>query len=187
MKTATVTIEGISPYQQGRYHQAEKLEKESHDDYEKRTWREKAHVDKDGFIFIPPMAFKKTVETAAKFLSIPIPGRSKALYTKHFLSGILVSEGMTLNVKKDDVPGMWVLGNARGQRGASGARVSKCFPTIQKDWGGKVIFYILDEIITQEVFEKVVTEAGNFIGLGVFRPENGGYHGRFIVKEIEWS
>lgn len=186
MKTAMAIIQGISPYQQGRYHQTEKLEKETHDDHEKRTWLEKAHVDKNGFIFIPPMAFKKCLETAAKFLSIPIPGKNKSLYTKHFLSGILVSEGMTLNIKKENMDGLWVLGNARGQRGASGARVSKCFPTIQ-EWGGVVIFYILDDTITKEVFERVLKEAGNFIGIGVFRPENGGYYGRFIVEKVEWS
>ena len=187
MKTVTAKIEGISPLQQGRYHQAPPLnEKEGKDDYEKRTWIEKLHVDKDGNIFIPPMALKKSLETAAKYLSISIPGQGKAKYNKHFLSGVLVLDGMSLGVKKEDFYPMWVLGNARGQRGASGARVPKCFPTIN-EWSGEVIFHLLDDIITEEVFERVLIEAGNFIGLGVFRPENGGYHGRFIVKKLDWN
>jgi len=186
MKTVIATLKGISPYQQGKYYETPKLEKEGNDEYEKRTWRDKTHVDNKGYIFIPPMAFKKCLEKAAAFLSISIPGKGKSLYTKHFLSGILVTEGLSLKVKKDDVAGIWILGNSRGQRGSAGPRVKKCFPTIQ-EWEGDVTFYILDETITKDVFETVLKEAGNFIGVGVFRPENGGYHGRFVVENLEWS
>jgi len=188
MKTAIVTIEGIAPYQQGRYHQTEPLEKESKDDFEKRTWREKCHADNDGYIFIPPMAFKKALERAASFLSMKVPGKGggKATFTKHFLAGILVTDGLKLSVKKDDVDGVWIFGNSQGKRGSAGPRVAKCFPTIH-EWGGDVTYFILDETITREVLEQHVTESGNFIGVGVFRPENGGYNGRFVVKDIKWS
>jgi hypothetical protein len=186
MKTATAQIEGISVLQQGRYHKTEKREKESADDYERRTWKERLHTDEDGFVFIPPMAFKKSIETAAKYLSIAIPGRGKALYTKHFKSGILVPEAVPLGVHKDDVDGVWVLGNSQGRAGAAGPRVEKCFPTLRQ-WAGTVVFLILDEIITEEVFNRCLIEAGNMIGIGVFRPENGGYHGRFKVIGLSWS
>lgn len=186
MKTATVKIKGISVLQQGRYHKTEKLEKESADDYEKRTWKNRLHTDKDGMVYLPPMAFKKSIETAAKYLSIPIKGKGKALYTKHFRSGILVPEAVPLGIHKDDVGGTWVLGNSQGRSGSAGPRVEKCFPTIH-DWGGTVVYLILDEIITETVFSQCLIESGNLIGIGVFRPENGGYHGRFKVEKIKWS
>ena len=186
MKTAIATLESLSAYQQGRFHQTEKLEKESHEDYEKRTWRERCHVTKEGNIFIPPMAFKICIETAASFLSMSIPGKGKATYTKHFRAGIIVSEGLVLPYKKEDVRGEWVLGNSLGRRRGGGSKVLKCFPTIP-EWSGDVTFYILDETITQSVFETHLKEAGNFIGIGVFRPENGGYHGRFEVKQVKWA
>jgi hypothetical protein len=186
MKTATVEFEGISVLQQGRYHKTEKREKETADDYERRTWKERLHTDKDGFVFIPPMAFKKSIETAAKYLSIPIPGKGKALYTKHFKSGILVPEAVSLGIHKDEVQGTWVLGNSQGRAGASGPRVEKCFPTIHQ-WGGSVVFLILDETITEDVFERCLEESGSLIGIGVFRPENGGYHGRYKVNRVSWS
>ena len=186
MKQAIATITGISSYQQGRFHGMAKLEKESPHDYEKRTWREKGHYTEDGYMFIPPMSFKKSIETAASFISMPIKGRGKATYTKHFLAGILVTEGMKLDKKKEEVDGLWVMGNSRGQRGKSGSRVPKCFPTVHT-WGGNIIFHILDETITEDVFTIHLKEAGNFIGLGVFRPANGGYYGRFTVDKIVWS
>ena len=189
MKTATAQIEGLSPLQQGRYHQTEKLEKESPEDYETRTWREKAHVSKDGYVLIPAMGMKKCVEKAASMLSAKIKGRGKATYTKHFLSGIMVTEPPKVNFLAADMIPLWVFGNSMGKRGsAQGGRVAKCFPTIpHAGWKATATFYILDEIITKDIFEKHLIEAGNFVGLCVIRPENGGYYGRFKVNDLTWE
>ena len=65
-------------------------------------------------------------------------------------------------------------------------RCQKCFPKITK-WSGEITFYILDETITQDVFEEHLAEAGNFIGIGRFRPRNNGYYGRFKVDKVDWS
>ena len=60
----------------------------------------------------------------------------------------------------------------------------KYFPTF-RDWCAELRIEILDDIINDDVFERVITEAGKFVGLGVFRPESGGYYGRFSVESIE--
>lgn len=185
MKTAIVTIEGISPYSQSRPHETPKLSKEIPRDYEARTWKERLHIDKNGKVFIPPMAFKNCIAEVAKFLTIQIPGKGKATYTKHFEAGVLVTEPMTLPIKKDDVSGEWLFVPADGKRGG-GKRVWKCFPCIQ-EWGGVIQFHILDETITEDVFAQHIEEAGKFIGLGRFRPRNNGFYGRFKVKEIVWG
>jgi len=185
MKQAIVKITGITPYGQGRYHNTEKLNKEGHDAYEKRTWREKLHVNKDGYVFVPPMAFKNCLAECAKFLSIQIPGKGKATYTKHFEAGVMVSDPLVLNVKKEDVPGLWLHVPSDGRRGGS-KRVMKCFPHID-EWGGEVTFYILDETITKDVFEDHIRQAGQFIGIGYFRPRNNGYWGRFDTELLEYN
>lgn len=56
MKTAICSLESISPYSQSKFYETEKLPKERPDDYEARTWRDRLHVNQDGFVFIPPMA-----------------------------------------------------------------------------------------------------------------------------------
>lgn len=185
MKTVTVKLESASPYSQSRYVQAEKLPKELHDDYEKRTWRERMHDDGNGVVIIPPMSFKNCLSEAAKYLSMQIPGKGKSTYTKHFEAGVLVTEPLLLGVKKDDVPGEWFHVPSDGQRGGT-KRVLKCFPVI-REWSGDVVFYVLDETITEDVFTHVLTEAGKFIGIGRFRPRNNGFYGRFNVKSVRWE
>lgn len=185
MRTATVTLKSISPYSQSRYHGTEKQDKEIARDYEKRTWRERQHADENGQVFIPPMAFKNCLSEAAKFLSIQIPGKGKATYTKHFEAGVLVTDALTLPDRKDEVEGEWLFVPSDGKRGG-GSRVEKCFPVI-RNWSGDVTFYVLDETITPEVFEDHLRQAGQFIGIGRFRPRNNGFYGRFDVEKVAWS
>lgn len=195
MRTLRATLKSTSPYSQGRFYRVDKANggKESAKDYEERTWRERLHYDQDGKVFIPPMAFKNCIAEAAKYLSIQVPGKGKATYTKHFEAGLLVIDGLTLGIKKDDVPGQWLFVPADGKRGG-GKRVEKCFPLIQA-WSGDVDFIVVDETLMDEhsrtpggrivtVFEHVLREAGRYIGIGVFRPRNNGFYGRFDVLDV---
>jgi len=184
VKIATATLESISPYSQSRHHTTEHLDRELPNDYEKRTWRNRLHVDDNGNVFIPPMAFKNCLSEAAKFISMPVRGRGKATYTKHFEAGVLVMEPVPLGVKAVDVEGEWLFLPADGKRG-SGKRVDKRYPLIRA-WKGDVNFYVLDEIISQDVFKQHLEAAGKFIGIGRFRPRNNGFYGRFEVKGLAW-
>jgi hypothetical protein len=154
-------------------------------DYEARTWRNRLHADDKGVVFIPPTAFKNCVSEAVKYLNIQIPGQGKATYTKHIEAGVLVVDAVSLQIKADDVPGEWLFVPSDGKRGG-GKRVEKCFPVIH-EWQASVKFLILDEIITEDVFSAVLTGAGQFIGIGRFRPRNNGFYGRFSVEKISWN
>ena len=103
MKVAIVTLKSISPYSQSRAHETEKLNRETPDEFEKRTWREKCHVNSAGHITIPAMAFKQSLDKAASMLGMKVPGKRAATYTKFFLSGVMVLEPLALPVKKADV------------------------------------------------------------------------------------
>jgi hypothetical protein len=184
MKTAVCELESISPYGQGKFYEVEKLPKERPDEYEARTWRERCHTNADGYIFIPPMAFKNCLSSVGKYLGIQIPGKGKATFTKHIEAGVLVVEGLTLPIKKDDVPGEWLFVPSDGKRGG-GKRVKKCFPVVPS-WQGEVTFLIVDETVTEDVFRQHLEEAGKFIGIGRFRPQSNGFYGRFKVNEILW-
>jgi hypothetical protein len=187
MRTAIASLKSISPYSQSRPYEREvpKLEKERPDDYEKRTWRERCHVGPDGFIQIPPMSYKNSLSEAAKYLSIQIPGKGKSTFTKHFEAGILVEQPLVLPIKKDEVRGEWLYLNSDGKRGGN-KRVWRCMPLIP-EWHGDVTFHILDDSITQKVFEEHLDQCGRFIGIGRFRPRNNGFYGRFEVKKVKWS
>ena len=184
MKQCIATLVSTSPYSQSKFYQTPKLAKELPQDYEERTWRDRMHVNSDGYVFIPPMALKNCLQEAAKFLSRQIPGKGKATYTKHFEAGVLVTDPIVLPFKKDEVDGEWFFVPADGKRG-SGRRVMKCFPVIP-DWTGEATFHILDDVLTEDAFIEHLREAGNFIGLGRSRPRNAGYYGRFKVASYKW-
>ncbi len=185
MITVTAKLESVSPYSQSKFHETEKLDKESPADFEKRTWRNKMHVDENDELYIPPMAFKNCLAEAAKYLSISIPGKGKATYTKHIEAGVLVTEPMPLGIKVGKIEPEVLFLPSDGQRGGS-KRVKKYCPLIPK-WSGSVVFYVFDETVTKDVFKHILEEAGKFIGLGRFRPRNNGYYGRFVIKSFKWD
>lgn len=185
MKSYEVSLKSKSPYSQSRHYsdaEVPKLEKEGADAYERRTWRHRMHRDASGEVFIPPMALKNCLAEAAKFLSIQIPGKGKATYTKHFEAGIMVMDPIMLGVQADAVPGEELFVPADGKRG-SGRRVTRVFPLISS-WTGSTIVHVIDETITDDVLRAHLIEAGNLIGMGRFRPRNNGYYGRFSLVSM---
>jgi len=212
MKIVTAHLKSCagSPLSQSRFHGEPKLEKETNDAYDLRTWQNKSHIDEEGHVYHPPIAFKRTLDEAAKRNGMQIPGKGKERYTKHFVSGVQVFERpylfkangtpLTIDDLKLGDPPMWdrsvtrdslvqrrTLCDAQGKKGSSGgSSVVRNFPDIP-EWEAAVTFHIFNETITEDVFVEMLTEAGMFVGIGVFRPENGGYYGRFSVEEIVWQ
>lgn len=191
MKTATVTLEGISPYSQSRMYEhdagMERLSKESPEDYRKRTWRSYLHVDAEGFVMIPSMALKNCLSESAKFLNIQIPGKGKATYTKNIEAGVILPQHARLvGVRAEDVAAEHLFLPADGRRG-SGKRIWKIYPVIPAGWRAEGVFLVGDDTVTKDVFEQILREAGALIGLGRFRPRNNGFYGRFSVESVKWS
>lgn len=194
MKTATVKLESAAAYSQSRLFtklEVPALEKESAADYDMRNWRHHQHYDqKTGHVFIPPMALKNSLMEAAQYLGEKVPGKRNATWTKHFMAGVLVTDPVEVfsggkPVKFDETQCETFPCHADGKRG-SGTRVMRTFPVI-REWTGTAKFYILDESITEDVFTHHLEEAGKFIGVGRFRPRNGGFYGRFFVKDVKWE
>lgn len=185
MILATAELKSAAPYSQSKHITVPKEDQEGHDAYERRTWRERMHVNPDGYVQIPPMAFKDALQSAAKYLAIQIPGQGKARYTKHFEAGVLVLEPLVIGAKADDVKPEELFVPSDGKHGG-GSRVTKFFPLIP-EWNGEVLFHVLDHTITKAVFSRVLEGAGQFVGIGRFRPENRGYYGRFSVESLKWT
>jgi hypothetical protein len=192
VKVATFTLIGSSPYSQSRPYQSPRGEKEGHDEYEKRVWQEHLHVLSNGQIFIPPMVLKNGLRETAEYLVMPIEGKGKQTYTKHFKAGLLLKDQIPLYrqdanhkpIMRDDIEGEWLFmhSNPAQRKG----RVLRCYPKID-DWQGQVTVYVLDETITQKIFETHLRQAGEFIGIGRFRPRNGGFYGRFTYQDFSWA
>lgn len=186
MKTAIAHLESTSPFSQSRHYTDEvpRLNKELDGDYEKRTWRNRMHVNKQGHVVIPGPYFANCLKTAAKRLKLPVPGKGRLEFTKYFEAGVMCTDGITLPIKAEEAPCEMLFVPSDGRPGG-GKRVTKFFPRID-EWSGKVTFYILDDTIKEHVFRQVLVSAGMLVGVGRFRPENRGFYGRFEVKSIDW-
>lgn len=186
MRNCRIHIEGTSPYSQSKKHEEPKLAKETPDDYEARTWREKCTVNDKGNIILPGSAIKQSIDSAASLLSLKIPGKGSKLYTKLFYTGIAVFEDLDLQVPKGEVEPIKLYVHANGQRD-SGSRVYRYFPIIPAPWGGEIDVLVIDDTIPNEIVEKVIVAAGRAIGVGRSRPQMRGMNGRFRIKSFAWS
>ncbi len=183
MRTAKATLHSMTPYSQSAPIEEKKPRDESHDEFEKRTWMQRCHVDEKGICYIPPMAFKKSLSEAAKYKGIKIPGSGNSKYTKHFEAGVMCVDPVSLGVHIDNVEHERVFVPSDGRRGGT-SRVWKQFPVF-REWTVEVTYLILDEIITDDVFAEHLKDSGQFIGIGRWRPRNDGMYGRFEVLDLE--
>jgi hypothetical protein len=186
---ATLTLTGIAPYTQSHQHEDPKLQGETHDNYDLRTWRSKLTTEeRDGksTVVIPAHGLQQAIAAAAKYSKLQIPGQGKATWTAKFTAGIMLIENPSLGIDPETVKSITISANADGVRG-SGKRVTRRFPSMPAGWSTTFEVYILDPIITQQVFTEMVDLAGMFIGVGQFRPEKGGTNGRFKIEKLIWA
>lgn len=174
-------------YSSSRNHEAPKREKESFDGYEKRTWRLKAHFDAETRkLYIPGIQFKFAIGEAAKRLGEKVPGKGSEKWGRHFEAGVIVIDPIVLPVTVDEVEGETLWCNPQGIRGG-GKRVKRTFPIVRK-WEGDLTVHVLDELIDQAIFTRVLQHAGRMVGVGRGRIGQGGYYnGTFRVDKVTWK
>jgi hypothetical protein len=185
---AKLTIVGLTPYSQSRMHNEPALKGEGKDAYDLRTWR--SHMTtatRDGVerVVIPAHGVHQALINAARYSKRQIPGQGKATWTKKFESGISLLDDPSLGVAPDAAVMVEISAHSNGRRGP-GPRVQRRFPVFN-EWQSTFDVYVLDPIITRDVFVEMVELAGMFIGLGRFRPENTGGNGRFRVGHLDWT
>jgi hypothetical protein len=185
LRVCKVHIESVSPYSASRMHEEPKLAKETHEDYDKRTWRHKLTIDANGQVIIPAGAFKLAIDGAAKMVGGKIPGKGAATYSKLFTTGVVVDGDAPLGVDANAFDCIRIHANVDGIRG-SGKRVFRYFPQIAS-WRTHFDALITDPELPDEVFERVMVAAGRCQGVGRWRAEKGGSNGRFTVTQFEWS
>jgi hypothetical protein len=184
-RQAVCHLKSLSPYSQSRHHDIPKNPNENAVDHEMRTARKRLHTNKSGHIIIPMTAFTNSILEAAEYLSLPIPGKARSTFTKHFQAGVRVVTDLVLPLKADDAEIEAVFCHADGKRGP-GPRVTRHYPRIDK-WEGKVTYMITDTTITKDAFERALSASGLLIGIGRWRPRNRGSYGMFEVSKIEWT
>jgi hypothetical protein len=182
MRIATIRVKGLTPYSQSRALQSDKNREETHDDFDKRIWQEHLHVGTDGVFFIPAVSIIQGMASAASYLGKggELKKKGQANWAENFRCGLAMARGPVIEGSPPRPERVYC--NADGKRG-SGKRVWRTFP-IFDEWSATFEIHILDDTIPEEVFIRVVNAFGLFIGIGRYRPQNGGYLGRFTVESL---
>jgi len=185
---ATAELVGTTPYQQGAAFKSPRGGDESPDDWETRCWMERACITDTGYVQLPQMALKLCLQSAASYRGEKIQGRRGKTFTQSFASGIGIYSRVVLDVKKEAIVGTLVYVPAAPASGKKQvARVWKTFPTIEPGWRARAEIIVTDSAITQAVLQRHLTDAGEFIGLGVFSSRVGGLYGKFQAKILSWE
>jgi hypothetical protein len=193
MRQCQVHLENIpgSGYSQSRAHFTPMLDREDHESYDIRTWREHCTTNKEGIVCIPSQGLKKALDTAAARLGVKVPGRKGATYTKFFISGVMcdsnapIANGKPLTPKDAEL--VTIFSDAGGKSGkGGGTRVLRRYPVFEK-WQAIAEWTVIDDIVSEGIFETALKAAGVLVGIGRFRPEVGGNNGRFRCTEFEWK
>jgi len=184
MATVSIKIVGKTPLLFGKKATSPIAENEGHDRYEERVWREKAHADEDGQLFIPAMAVKRMLESAAAYRSDKLAGRKT--FTKLFEAGVVVVENAALNRTRDDIKKHEAFVPSDGKSGG-GTRVLRFFPLVNIPWEATASVVILDGRITEEVLQRHLQTGGLFCGLGMWRAGKKGMYGRFVAQITNWE
>jgi hypothetical protein len=162
---------------------------ETHDEFDLRCWKHRAHVVK-GRVVIPGAAVHKALIAAAKFLNERIPGEGKKTWTKRFGAGVMVLENPKIEPKVTEkaMQGTEIHVPSDGRAGGS-TRVWKTFPYFE-EWEADLKVTVVDGLIDEATFERHMRTAGMYVGFGTFRPsspQSPGTNGRFSVESLEWK
>lgn len=193
MRSVALTLRGISPYSPAKPIMTERRDKQSHDDFDEEHWRERAHVNEEGFMCLAPQSIYLALLQACMLRGDKIPGRGNKTWTDAFTTGVMIEPGLPVLLPKlklaqvaseklflpsDGMPAFRSKGGSK--------RVWRRFPIVSAGWSCEVTATIINEAISDDVFMRHMIDAGRFIGVGRFRPASRGFYGRFVVDSAVW-
>ena len=178
MKKYKVEVKGVSPYLMHRFGvegaDTKTQKKVGKKDY-KGEVENALYKSPDGEIYVPATQLKGSLMEAGK--QMRVVGKGKATYSKLF-GAVVIIEPDTIPMS----PQKWEIDERAVviQR----TRIIRYRPKF-KDWSLKFNVVVMDDDISLEVVKEGLDIAGNYCGIGDFRPQKKGSYGRFIVTSFK--
>ena len=160
----------------------EKSRSESWMDVETRVWKERAHFNNEGLLFIPASWPKNVLIFSQRLNCFPIKPenakRKDATMKQVFKSGIMFEDAYIQigkqNATKDILEQYKDIVTPPGQGSHPSIR-----PMIPMDWTATLEYYIIDNVIKEKNVLECLEWGGISCGFGDYRPSVGGNFGRF--------
>lgn len=187
MKSYKVKIKGLSPYMQHRM-----------DDQKLEEWEKKrgliiersdvAHEDAvraeyhcyrngNGRCYIPADQLRGSFIGAGSMVKAKVGGRAKSMKQ-------IVAAMFMVTPDHIDLPDY----DAIDKRSAVNRNVKARVITIRPkwtDWQAEFTLNVMNDTITSETVKSILEYAGDYIGIGSFRPTNNGMFGRFTITDFK--
>jgi len=189
MQKFRVTIEGITPYMQHRmddqtldqWEKNRKLNIERPDVSKTEALRAEYHCYRNatGSCFIPSEQVRGALINAGAMVKAKVGNARKSM--KNIVAGMFTLESEEISIPDYD---------AIDKRSAVNKNVKARIIVIRPKWSKwKATFTLCvdNDTITLETVEEIINNAGNYIGIGSFRPTNNGQFGRFKISKFEKS
>jgi len=181
MKKYEVKIEGISAYLMHKFgeEESELKTKTGSKDYESEVNKALYQLP-DGTIYVPSTQIQGSLIEAGK--QMKVVGGGKKTYSKLFGSFVIMEPDVI-----PMIPQEWVTDKRAVVIPSTKGRVMRYRPRFDK-WALKFRVHFHEEEIHPSIIKEGLERAGNYIGIGDFRPSKKGPYGRFMVtlfKEIK--
>lgn len=186
MKTYNVKIEGVTPYMQHRMDDTklEEWEKKrgyiiERDDVAKEdAVRAEFHCYRNNNkkCFIPAEQIKGCLIGGGNYVKGKVGGKTKSM--KSIVAGMFqVMPEQILIPDYDEVD----------KRSAVNRNIKArviCIRPKWSKWSAEFTLLVDNDTITEETIKGIIENAGQYCGIGSFRPTNNGMFGRFILKSF---
>lgn len=186
MKQFKVKIKGITPYMQHRmddqkleeWEKKRKLIHERSDVSELDQTRAEYHCyrNMDGKCYIPSDQIRGALINAGSAVKAKVGGRSKSMKT-------IVAAMFMITPEQILLPDY----DAIDKRSAVNRNVKARIIVIRPkwtDWEAEFILDVGEKSTTIEMVRSILEYAGNYVGIGSFRPTNNGMFGRFELIQL---
>lgn len=189
MKTFKVKIKGVTPYMQHRMDdiKLEEWEKKrglimERDDVAKEDIvRAEYHCYRNGNgkCYIPADQLRGSFIGAGSMVKAKVGGRSKSMKQ-------VVAAMFMVTPDHIEIPDFDSIDKRSAVNKNVKARVMVIRPK-WTEWEADFKLNVMNDTITNDTVKSIIENAGDYIGIGSFRPTNNGMFGRFQVEEFTYS
>lgn len=179
MKNISVTVEGITPLLMNRFR-----DKTIDTKGKKRTGAiadpditDKLYLDADGKPQLPGIYFRNSIVEASK--QFKITGKGKSTYSK--------LAGSTIQVKEEYVPispGDYEEYRIAAVNPMTRGRMMVSRPRFNK-WEASFHVELLDDALPPQILNDLIIHAGQYVGVGDWRPDKKGMFGKFMLTSFK--
>ena len=187
MKRFSVKIKGVTPYMQHRM-----------DDIDLEKWEKKrgmimerpevsqadavraeyhCYRNSEGKNFIPSEQIRGSLINAGSYVKAKVGGRSKSMK-------VIVAAMFMVSPEEIILPNYDAVDKRSAVNRHVKARIIKIRPK-WTNWEAEFILEIGENSITTETISSIIEYAGNYVGIGSFRPTHNGMFGRFELISIQ--